>query len=67
MKFLLRKVLLLLMLLANKEIFQNLYASANLSGKKRDKVIDFVDEGVFHIERLKKDGWITDIKYDDEV
>lgn len=40
---------------------------SSAKGKKRDKVIDFVDEGVFHIERLKKDGWITDIKYDDEV
>ncbi|XP_024023119.1 serine protease SPPA, chloroplastic isoform X3 [Morus notabilis] len=40
---------------------------SSAKGKKREKVIDFIDEGVFHIERLKKDGWITDIKYDDEV
>ncbi|EXB76391.1 Protease 4 [Morus notabilis] len=40
---------------------------SSAKGKKREKVIDFIDEGVFHIERLKKDGWITDIKYDDEL
>lgn len=30
-------------------------------------MVDFINEGVFEIERLKTDGWITDIQYDDEV
>ncbi|KAM7479781.1 hypothetical protein LguiA_027994 [Lonicera macranthoides] len=36
-------------------------------GKKKEDIESFINEGVYQIERLKKDGWITDIKYDDEV
>ncbi|KAK6128113.1 hypothetical protein DH2020_038144 [Rehmannia glutinosa] len=36
-------------------------------GKKKDDIENFINEGVYEVERLKKDGWITDIKYDDEV
>ncbi|CAH9095715.1 unnamed protein product [Cuscuta epithymum] len=36
-------------------------------GKKREDVENFINEGVYQVERLKEDGWITDIKYDDEV
>nr|GME21579.1 serine protease SPPA, chloroplastic [Ipomoea batatas] len=36
-------------------------------GKKRDDIENFINEGVYQVERLKEDGWITDIKYDDEV
>lgn len=37
------------------------------AGKKREDIVSFIDEGVFEINSLKEDGWITDIKYDDEV
>ncbi|KAK1407394.1 hypothetical protein QVD17_39009 [Tagetes erecta] len=36
-------------------------------GKKREEIESFINEGVYQIEKLKEDGWITDIKYDDEV
>ncbi|KAK4426913.1 Serine protease SPPA, chloroplastic [Sesamum alatum] len=36
-------------------------------GKKKEDIENFIDEGVYEVERLKEDGWITDIKYDDEV
>ncbi|VFQ80645.1 unnamed protein product [Cuscuta campestris] len=36
-------------------------------GKKLEDVENFINEGVYQVERLKEDGWITDIKYDDEV
>ena len=37
------------------------------AGKKREDIENFINEGVFQVERLKEDGWITNIKYDDEV
>ncbi|KAI5682354.1 hypothetical protein M9H77_03582 [Catharanthus roseus] len=37
-----------------------------LRGKKKEDLKGFVDEGVYQIENLKEDGWITDITYDDE-
>lgn len=37
------------------------------AGKKKEDIETFVNEGVYEIEKLKEDGWITDIKYDDEV
>ena len=37
------------------------------TGKKKEEIETFINEGVYHIEKLKEDGWITDIKYDDEV
>ncbi|XP_057767447.1 serine protease SPPA, chloroplastic isoform X2 [Salvia miltiorrhiza] len=36
-------------------------------GKKKEDIVSFINEGVYEINRLKDDGWITDIKYDDEV
>ncbi|MFS7939447.1 putative peptidase S49, ClpP/crotonase-like domain superfamily [Helianthus anomalus] len=36
-------------------------------GKSKDEIESFINEGVYQIEKLKEDGWITDIKYDDEV
>ncbi|KAK1388039.1 Protease 4 isogeny [Heracleum sosnowskyi] len=38
-----------------------------MKGKTREDIENFVNEGVYEIDRLKDDGWITDIKYDDEV
>ncbi|THF98565.1 hypothetical protein TEA_020108 [Camellia sinensis var. sinensis] len=37
------------------------------TGKKREDIENFINEGVFQVERLKEDGWITNIKYDDEI
>lgn len=39
----------------------------SLTGKKKEDIENFINEGVYQIEKLKADGWITDIKYDDEV
>ncbi|KAH6824243.1 signal peptide peptidase [Perilla frutescens var. hirtella] len=36
-------------------------------GKKKEDIVSFINEGVYEINRLMEDGWITDIKYDDEV
>lgn len=36
-------------------------------GKNVDDVEKFINEGVYHIQRLKEEGWITNINYDDEV
>ncbi|XP_071692094.1 serine protease SPPA, chloroplastic [Rutidosis leptorrhynchoides] len=36
-------------------------------GKKKEDIENFINEGVYQIQKLKEDGWITDIKYDDEV
>ncbi|KAI7736142.1 hypothetical protein M8C21_009733 [Ambrosia artemisiifolia] len=37
------------------------------TGKKQEEIEHFINEGVYQIKKLKEDGWITDIKYDDEV
>ncbi|KVH99307.1 Peptidase S49 [Cynara cardunculus var. scolymus] len=36
-------------------------------GKKKEDIESFINDGVYQVEKLKEDGWITDIKYDDEV
>ncbi|XP_024976157.1 serine protease SPPA, chloroplastic-like [Cynara cardunculus var. scolymus] len=36
-------------------------------GMKKEEIEHFINEGVYQVEKLKEDGWITDIKYDDEV
>ncbi|XP_051114898.1 serine protease SPPA, chloroplastic isoform X2 [Andrographis paniculata] len=36
-------------------------------GKKKEDIEKFINEGVYEVDRLKEDGWITDIKYEDEV
>lgn len=45
--------------------FKHLFFS--LIGKKKDDVENFINEGVYQIEKLKEDGWITNIQYEDEV
>ncbi|MFS7995610.1 hypothetical protein Hanom_Chr12g01119951 [Helianthus anomalus] len=37
------------------------------TGKKKKEIESFIKEGVYQIDKLKEDGLITDIKYDDEV
>ncbi|XAR63859.1 hypothetical protein NMG60_11023988 [Bertholletia excelsa] len=38
-----------------------------IKGKKREDIENFINEGVYQIDRLQEDGWITSIQYDDEV
>ncbi|KAF8365148.1 hypothetical protein HHK36_032836 [Tetracentron sinense] len=40
---------------------------SSTKGKRREEIENFIDEGVYQIERLKEGGWITNIHYDDEV
>ncbi|KAK4781928.1 hypothetical protein SAY86_016030 [Trapa natans] len=53
-------------------ILDNIYGNwlervSSTLGKKREDVESFVNDGVFQVERLKEEGWITNICYDDEV
>ncbi|CAN6477476.1 unnamed protein product [Victoria cruziana] len=36
-------------------------------GKKRDEIENFLNEGIYEVNRLKENGWITDISYEDQV
>ena len=38
-----------------------------VSGKEREAIENFINTGVYQVERLKEEGWITNILYDDEV
>ncbi|KAF8407914.1 hypothetical protein HHK36_007052 [Tetracentron sinense] len=40
---------------------------SSTKGKRREEIENFINEGVYRVERLKEEGWITDIRYDDEV
>ncbi|KAL5725643.1 hypothetical protein ACHQM5_008766 [Ranunculus cassubicifolius] len=49
-------------------IYRNWLEKVSLTqGKKIEEVENFINEGVYQIERLKDGGWITNILYDDEV
>ncbi|XP_049396399.1 serine protease SPPA, chloroplastic isoform X1 [Solanum stenotomum] len=53
-------------------LLDNIYGNwlekvAITKGKKKEDIEQFVNDGVYQIERLKEESWITDIKYDDEV
>lgn len=37
------------------------------TGKQKEDIENFINEGAHQVERMKKEGLITDIKYDDEV
>ncbi|KAK3026003.1 hypothetical protein RJ639_040379, partial [Escallonia herrerae] len=39
---------------------------SSTKGKKQEDIESFINEGVYEVGKLKEDGWITDIKYDDE-
>ncbi|KAI3504727.1 hypothetical protein L1887_26405 [Cichorium endivia] len=60
----------------NREVLttlvENIYGNwvdkiSQAKGKTKEDIESFINEGVYQIEKLKEDGWITDIKYDDEV
>ncbi|XP_071692090.1 serine protease SPPA, chloroplastic-like [Rutidosis leptorrhynchoides] len=49
-------------------IYENWVDTVSQSrGKKKQEIESFIDEGVYQVNKLKEDGWITDVKYDDEV
>ncbi|XP_076886011.1 serine protease SPPA, chloroplastic-like [Bidens hawaiensis] len=53
-------------------LLDNIYGNwvdkiSQAKGKKKEEIECFINEGVYQIEKLKEDGWITDIKYYDEV
>ncbi|CAA0832408.1 Serine protease SPPA- chloroplastic [Striga hermonthica] len=49
-------------------VYRNWIGTVSLAkGKEKEDVENFINEGVYQVERLKQEGWITDIKYDDEV
>ncbi|KAF5807355.1 putative peptidase S49, protease IV, ClpP/crotonase-like domain superfamily [Helianthus annuus] len=53
-------------------LLDNIYGNwvdkiSQAKGKKKEEIESFINEGVYQIDKLKEDGWITDIKYDDEV
>lgn len=52
----------------NPQVFTKLIGFFNFSvGKTKEDLENFINEGVFQVERLKEEGWITKICYDDEV
>ncbi|XP_010905779.1 serine protease SPPA, chloroplastic isoform X2 [Elaeis guineensis] len=40
---------------------------SSTQGKTREEIENFINTGVYQVERLKEEGWITNIMYDDEV
>ncbi|XP_062030049.1 serine protease SPPA, chloroplastic [Rosa rugosa] len=53
-------------------LLDNIYGNwldiiSSTRGKKREDIEKFVNEGVYQVEKLKEEGWITNIQYDDEV
>ncbi|CAN6585002.1 unnamed protein product [Malus baccata var. baccata] len=53
-------------------LLDNIYGNwldviSSTRGKKREDIESFINEGVYQVEKLKEEGWITNIQYDDEV
>ncbi|XP_039040286.1 serine protease SPPA, chloroplastic [Hibiscus syriacus] len=53
-------------------LLDNIYGNwldvvSSSKGKKREVVENFINEGVYQVEKLKEEGFITNIRYDDEV
>ncbi|XVF54515.1 hypothetical protein PTKIN_Ptkin05aG0186600 [Pterospermum kingtungense] len=53
-------------------LLDNIYGNwldvvSSTKGKNREDVENFINEGVYKVERLKEEGFITNILYDDEV
>lgn len=67
-KFLLHKVPWHLMFFSMFQLLTKLTGLCQFSiGKTREDLENFINEGVYKVERLKEEGWITNILYDDEV
>ncbi|KAJ6814345.1 serine protease SPPA, chloroplastic [Iris pallida] len=53
-------------------LLDNIYGNwldtvSSTQGKEREKIEDFLNTGVYQVQRLKEEGWITNLLYDDEV
>uniref|UniRef100_A0A0R0FJA9 Peptidase S49 domain-containing protein n=1 Tax=Glycine max TaxID=3847 RepID=A0A0R0FJA9_SOYBN len=53
-------------------LLDNIYTNwldkvSSARGKKREDIENFINKGVYQVERLKEEGFLTDIIYDDEV
>ncbi|XP_074579698.1 serine protease SPPA, chloroplastic-like isoform X1 [Curcuma longa] len=49
-------------------IYENWLKTISLSqGKRREEIENILNSGVYQVEKLKEEGWITNIMYDDEV
>ncbi|KAE9602237.1 hypothetical protein Lal_00050028 [Lupinus albus] len=53
-------------------LLENIYTNwldkvSSAKGKKREDIENFINEGVYQVDRLKEEGFISDIIYDDEV
>nr|CAB3450953.1 unnamed protein product [Digitaria exilis] len=53
-------------------LLDNIYGNwldmiSSTHGKKREEIEEFINSGVYQVARLKEEGWITDLMYDDEV
>lgn len=53
-------------------LLDNIYGNwldniSSVKGKSREDVEKFINEGIYQIQKLKEQGWITDINYDDEI
>ncbi|XP_038975089.1 serine protease SPPA, chloroplastic-like [Phoenix dactylifera] len=40
---------------------------SSTQGKTREEIEEFINTGVYQVEKLKEEGWITNTMYDDEV
>uniref|UniRef100_K3YQN0 Peptidase S49 domain-containing protein n=1 Tax=Setaria italica TaxID=4555 RepID=K3YQN0_SETIT len=52
-------------------LLDNIYGNwldtiSSTHGKKREEIEEFINSGVYQVARLKEEGWITDLMYDDE-
>ncbi|KAK2411468.1 serine protease SPPA, chloroplastic [Trifolium repens] len=53
-------------------LLDNIYSNwldkvSSARGKKREDIENFINEGVYQVDRLKEEGFISSILYDDEV
>lgn len=40
---------------------------SSTQGKRREEIEEFLNSGVYQVEKLKEEGWLTNVLYDDEV
>ena len=43
------------------------YFLNHCAGRRREEIENFINEGVYKVEKLKEEGFITEIQYDDQV
>ncbi|MCI37072.1 protease 4-like, partial [Trifolium medium] len=53
-------------------LLDNIYSNwldkvSSSRGKKREEVENFINEGVYHVDKLKEEGFISSLVYDDEI